>query len=80
MGGRVLREAVLSILLNGYVDRLGRLGLELYRGDGKSVDKEHKVDGVLVAAAVEDLPNDTQNVAVIEGSGFGIEGAAGLGL
>ena len=60
--GPWLRVAVEAVLVDGVVDALGEVGLELDGRDREAVEEEHEVDAVLVCGRVAHLPHDAQAV------------------
>lgn len=57
--------AVAAVLLDGVVDALGEVGLELDGRDGDAVDEQHHVDAAVVGGGEVHLPDDAETVAGI---------------
>ena len=58
--------ALTLVFLNGIVDRLRELGLDLRCCNGDSVDEEHQVQGFLSGRLVMHLVHDAKDVRIIE--------------
>src|SRR5581483_2425166 len=68
-----LRDTVEPILIDGVLHALGEVGLQLNGRDRYPVQKQHKVDAVLVLQRVADLPNDAKAIGVVAGENVRVQ-------
>ena len=69
-----------AVLVDGIVNRLGKVGLEFDGGDGNAVEEEHEVDAVFVGERVFDLADDAKAVGGVAGHVVGIDREGGFEL
>ena len=93
VGLGVFGEARLLVLLDGVLDRLLELALQLHRDDGDAVQEEHEVDaprlglgaglcevGLGGVGAVDQLGHHAQDIALVHGLRLGVQAMIGLEL
>ena len=64
--------AVEAILVDGVLNALREIGLQLDRRDRQAIEKQHEVDGVLVRRRIADLPDDAQAVGGVTRQNIGV--------
>jgi hypothetical protein len=75
-----VREAVEAVLVDGVVDALREVGLELDGSDRQAVEEEDHVDAVLVVQRVADLADDAEAVGLVAREDVGVDPQGGLEL
>ena len=66
------RVAVEAILVDGVLDALGEIGLQLSGSHRQAVEEQHEVDAVLVRQRVADLPHHAQPVGGVASDDVGV--------
>ena len=75
-----VRKTVLPVLVEGVVDALREVRLELHRRHRHAVEEQHQVDAVLVGDGVPKLPHHAQPVLPVARDDVGVHGEGGLEL
>lgn len=66
------------VLIDGILDRLGKVALQFRRRDRQSIQKRHQIDGIFVMQRIAHLAHHPQPVCRVTDQNTGFIAKAGL--